>query len=95
MRITPAIPLMFYLLSLFFISCEDQVNDGILVKSVQKVDVIDYYRGGYDESKVGGNLVVMGCTLTNSGTGEENGILLNSYGSSMLTFQKINSRITK
>ncbi|NNL31801.1 MAG: DUF4957 domain-containing protein, partial [Flavobacteriaceae bacterium] len=43
-------------------------------------NVIDYYRGGYDESTVGGNLVVKGCTFTNSGGREENGILINTYG---------------
>lgn len=45
-----------------------------------KKNVIDYYRGGYDESTVGGNLIVKGCTFTNSGSGEENSTLLNSYG---------------
>lgn len=43
-------------------------------------NVIDYYRGGYDESTVGGNLVVKGSTFTNSGAGEENGVLINTYG---------------
>lgn len=43
-------------------------------------NVINYYRGGYDESTVGGNLVVKGCTFTNSGMDEENGVLLNTYG---------------
>jgi poly(beta-D-mannuronate) lyase len=45
-----------------------------------KKNVIDYYRGGYDESTVGGNLMVKGCTFTNCGGGEENGTLLNTYG---------------
>lgn len=43
-------------------------------------NVIDYYRGGYDESTVGGNLVVQGSTFTNCGRAEENGILINTYG---------------
>lgn len=43
-------------------------------------NVVDYYRGGYDESTVGGNLIVRGCTFTNSGAAEENGTLLNTYG---------------
>ena len=47
--------------------------------SVDK-NVIDYYRGGYDESTVGGNLIVKGCLFTNSGSTEENGILINTYG---------------
>lgn len=45
-----------------------------------KQNVIDYYRGGYDESTVGGSLMVNGSTFTNSGGSEENGILLNTYG---------------
>ncbi len=45
-----------------------------------KQNVIDYYRCGYDESTVGGNLVVSGSTFTNSGGSEETGILLNTYG---------------
>ncbi|MRI00220.1 alginate lyase [Kriegella sp. EG-1] len=47
--------------------------------SVNK-NVIDYYRGGYDESTIGGNLVVKGCSFINCGATEENGILLNTYG---------------
>lgn len=43
-------------------------------------NVIDYYRGGYDESTVGGNLVIQGSSFTDCGAAEENGILLNTYG---------------
>ncbi len=43
-------------------------------------NVIDYYRGGYDESTVGGNLIVQGSTFTHCGLEEENGILINTYG---------------
>lgn len=43
-------------------------------------NVIDYYRGGYDESTVGGNLLVTNSTFTNCGAKENNGILLNTYG---------------
>ena len=43
-------------------------------------NVIDYYRGGYDESTIGGNLFVTDCTFTNCGAGEENKILLNHRG---------------
>lgn len=43
-------------------------------------NVIDYYRGGYDESTVGGNLVIKGSTFTKSGGKEENGVLINTYG---------------
>ena len=45
-----------------------------------KKNVIDYYRGGYDESTIGGNLVVTNSTFTNSGAKEDNGILLNTRG---------------
>jgi len=43
-------------------------------------NILDYYRGGYDESTVGGNLLVQGCTFTNSGAREENGVLINTFG---------------
>ncbi|MEO9513497.1 MAG: chondroitinase-B domain-containing protein [Flavobacteriaceae bacterium] len=43
-------------------------------------NVVDYYRGGYDESTVGGTLVVSNSTFTNCGGKEENGVLLNTYG---------------
>ncbi|MBT8314070.1 MAG: alginate lyase [Maribacter sp.] len=43
-------------------------------------NVIDYYRGGYDESTVGGNLVVSNSTFTQCGAQEENGVLINTYG---------------
>jgi len=43
-------------------------------------NVIDYYRGGYDESTVGGNIVITKSTFTNCGAKEENGILINTYG---------------
>lgn len=45
-----------------------------------KSNVIDYYRGGYDESTIGGNLTVSHSTFTNCGSKEENGILLNTRG---------------
>ncbi len=43
-------------------------------------NVVDYYRGGYDESTVGGNLKVINSTFTECGANEEDGILLNTYG---------------
>lgn len=43
-------------------------------------NVIDYYRGGYDESTIGGNLLVQNSEFTNCGQSEENGILLNTRG---------------
>lgn len=45
-----------------------------------KSNVIDYYRGGYDESTIGGNLLVTNSTFTNSGVKEKTGILLNTRG---------------
>lgn len=45
-----------------------------------KQNVIDYYRGGYDESTIGGNLRVEHSTFTNCGAKEENGILINTRG---------------
>jgi poly(beta-D-mannuronate) lyase len=42
--------------------------------------VIDYYRGGYDESTIGGNLLVKNSSFTNCGAKEKNGILLNTRG---------------
>ncbi len=43
-------------------------------------NVINYYRGGYDESTVGGNLVIKGSSFINSGAKDETNILLNTYG---------------
>ena len=43
-------------------------------------NAVNYYRGGYDESTVGGNLIVKGSTFTNSGSQQANGVLLNTYG---------------
>jgi poly(beta-D-mannuronate) lyase len=45
-----------------------------------RANVIDYYRGGYDESTIGGNLLISNSTFTNCGDQEKNGILLNTRG---------------
>ncbi|WP_245683439.1 chondroitinase-B domain-containing protein [Pseudotamlana agarivorans] len=45
-----------------------------------KQNVVDYYRGGYDESTIGGNLLIANCTFTNSGGAEKNKTLLNHRG---------------
>ena len=45
-----------------------------------KQNVIDYYRGGYDESTIGGNLLVVNSTFTNCGNKEKNKTLLNHRG---------------
>ncbi|TMU56089.1 chondroitinase-B domain-containing protein [Flagellimonas algicola] len=43
-------------------------------------NIVDYYRGGYDESTVGGNLVLTNSAFTQCGAKEENGVLINTYG---------------
>ncbi len=45
-----------------------------------KQNVIDYYRGGYDESTIGGNLILNNSIFTNCGSKEQNGILINTRG---------------
>lgn len=45
-----------------------------------KQNVVDYYRGGYDESTIGGNLLVAHSTFTNCGAKEKNKRLLNHNG---------------
>jgi poly(beta-D-mannuronate) lyase len=45
-----------------------------------KSNVIDYYRGGYDESTIGGNLFLTNSTFTSCGAKEKNGILINTRG---------------
>ncbi|MFC0606080.1 chondroitinase-B domain-containing protein [Winogradskyella pulchriflava] len=45
-----------------------------------KQNVIDYYRGGYDESTIGGNLLITNSTFTNCGEKEKNKRLLNHNG---------------
>ncbi len=42
--------------------------------------ILDYYRGGYDESTIGGNLVFQNNTVVNSGKEETAGILLKTRG---------------
>lgn len=60
-------------------NAENITIDNCTFEGIQK-NVLDYYRGGYDESTVGGNLTITNSTFTNSGAKEENGILLNTYG---------------
>ncbi len=57
-----------------FLTLKDCVFDNV------KRNVIDYYRGGYDESTIGGNLLITGSKFTNCGGQEENKILLNHRG---------------
>lgn len=60
-------------------NAENIFIDNCQFESIDK-NVIDYYRGGYDESTVGGNLEVTNSTFTKCGAKEENKILLNTYG---------------
>ena len=53
--------------------------DNCIFNNVKK-NVIDYYRGGYDESTIGGNLSITNSTFINSGSKEKNKILLNHKG---------------
>ena len=53
--------------------------EGCTFKNV-KSNVIDYYRGGYDESTIGGNLRLSNSTFTSCGSAESNGILVNHRG---------------
>ncbi len=43
-------------------------------------NVLNYYRGGYDESTIGGNLVFTGNTVTNSGKNDTENILIKTRG---------------
>jgi poly(beta-D-mannuronate) lyase len=43
-------------------------------------NVLNYYRGGYDESTIGGNLVLKNNTFTNSGKNDKSGILIQNIG---------------
>ncbi|SNR73806.1 poly(beta-D-mannuronate) lyase [Lutibacter agarilyticus] len=45
-----------------------------------KSNIVDYYRGGYDESTIGGNLLVSNSTFENCGAKEVTNILLNTRG---------------
>ena len=45
-----------------------------------KANVIDYYRGGYDESTIGGNLLLTNSTFINCGAKEKNKRLLSHNG---------------
>jgi len=43
-------------------------------------NVIDYYRGGYDESTVGGNLWIRDCSFMECGGADADGILIKTHG---------------
>ncbi|MBT3523336.1 alginate lyase [Flavobacteriaceae bacterium] len=59
-------------------------------------NVIDYYRGGFDESTIGGNLLVTNSIFSNCGAKEKNRILLNHRGIINVTINKnrfINNKV--
>lgn len=60
-------------------NAENITIDNCRFENIDK-NVLDYHRGGYDESTVGGNLLITNSTFSNCGAKEENGILLNTYG---------------
>ncbi len=60
-------------------NAENVFIDNCQFTAVQN-NTINYYRGGYDESTVGGNLVLTNSTFTSCGAKEKNGVLINSYG---------------
>ncbi|RPD93397.1 DUF4957 domain-containing protein [Aureibaculum marinum] len=53
--------------------------DGCTFTNINQ-NIIDYYRGGYDESTIGGNLLITNSTFKNCGSKEQNKILLNHRG---------------
>lgn len=53
--------------------------DNCVFKNIKK-NVVDYYRGGYDESTIGGNLLVKQSSFINCGALEPNKILINHRG---------------
>jgi len=48
-------------------------------ENIQK-NVIDFYRGGYDESTIGGILSITNSSFTDSGAAENSGILIKTRG---------------
>ena len=57
-----------------FVYITNSTFDGI------EKDVINFYRGGYDESTIGGNLLVENNVFKNCGTNESSQILLKTRG---------------
>ncbi|CAH8296505.1 poly(beta-D-mannuronate) lyase [Mariniflexile fucanivorans] len=55
--------------------------------NIQEV-ALDYYRGGYDESTIGGNLILKNNTFTNSGKSEKDSILIKNRGIVNVEFSK-------
>lgn len=51
-------------------------------------NILDYYRGGYEESTIGGNLVFQNNTITNCGKDETSGVLIKTKGIVTVTISK-------
>ena len=60
-------------------NCEFVTITNSTFDNVQEV-VLDYYRGGYDESTIGGNLTLENNTFTNCGKAEQDHILIKNRG---------------
>ena len=52
-----------------------------------KNNVVDYYRGGYDESTIGGNLILKNSKFINCGRGTKNEILIKTRGIVNMVFE--------
>ncbi|WP_226912989.1 chondroitinase-B domain-containing protein [Flavicella marina] len=53
--------------------------DNCQFKNISK-NIVDYYRGGYDESTIGGNLEISNTTFERCGSKEKSGILIKTRG---------------
>lgn len=51
-------------------------------------NILDYYRGGYDESTIGGSLFFENNTVTNSGKSEKSKLLIKNRGIVNVVFEK-------
>jgi len=62
----------------------DYNAENVFIENCEFINVakntINYYRGGYDESTVGGNLMVTNSSFANCGAKEPNRVLINTYG---------------
>ena len=64
-----------------FVTITNTIFDGI------SGSVLDYHRGGYDESTIGGNLVFDNNTITNSGKAQKDSILIKNRGIVNVSFK--------
>lgn len=60
-------------------NAENFIIDNCQFENIDR-KLVDYYRGGYDESTVGGNLIVRNSQFTKCGAKDKTGTLLNTYG---------------